>query len=213
MESGIYCTEGQSPKLTIISPEGTEEIVFNTAPIYINIVPLTNYCIVFGGQSPASQPPIVSWQMFFDYSWEDFENNIRPEGDQPQDDDTYLELYFKGQFFARAPYPGANSGFQVLEYENEYLQLLNDSSIENHGGSCSFSTARIGVSVVELNTGSSIYDERLFLTPCEILLDCGGQCPDGSFAVGDDSTQGYRCLPYENLMNWAKTQRQILRKV
>ncbi|HEY9653641.1 MAG TPA: hypothetical protein V6C95_23470 [Coleofasciculaceae cyanobacterium] len=52
------------------------------------------------------------------------------------------------------------------------------------------------------NKGAYVYD-----------VSCGDCDNLTQLKVGDDSSTGYRCLPYENLIEWAKQQRQKLKKI
>jgi hypothetical protein len=43
-------------------------------------------------------------------------------------------------------------------------------------------------------------------------FSCGG-CKEDEFSAPDDSEQGYRCIPYEDVIEFSKQQRQRLNKV
>lgn len=63
------------------------------------------------------------------------------------------------------------------------------------------------------DSGSEIYKSSLNKGAYVYDVSCGNCDKATQLKVGDDNSTGYRCLPYENLINWAKQQRQKLKKI
>lgn len=211
MPTNVYCQAGDKPKLTIISAEGTEVVEFENGPIDVIENPLQTPCIwVSGNYRANSSSPIIYWQKFVEIPWEDLDQGIYPELIQPANASNYGNLIHKGEIIATAPYPGSSIGFEFLG-DWQFPDYQSNPDYENWGGSCSFE--QIGVEIIAYDYNFNNFYLKRFIGNYQLSIDCGSQCPEDSFPVNDNSQKGYTCVPYEDIINWSKQQRQKLNQI
>lgn len=78
-----------------------------------------------------------------------------------------------------------------------------------------FSPVNNGIVILKIydDTNKQIYESDPNKGAYAYDISCGDCDNKTQLKVGDDSSKGYQCLPYENLIQWAKIQRQKLNQI
>lgn len=223
------CKEGD-PKAEVLFmfEDGTTELIqYSSPPLFIDsFSDYKRYCYHFWGAYDDNFPADVIWRYFYTLPLGTRGTNAAESIDsgrtrlevRPYSFAIYIEENFIREF-GRNPNSIVGGGLSLLTIPEIYQGLLNQDpnwgyvptlSLEIYGSFEYEAENLIDISFVFNESGEFYYETP----PMEHIYDtsCGG-CNSTSFPVNANTPQGYICVPYDDIIEFSKQQRQRLNQI